>query len=62
MEVKLIKDNEDGSGDFQFDLTQEEIHFLVRWALTEILKRSVQDGKKLSIPSEENQGENNGEV
>lgn len=53
MEVTLIKENKDGSADYNFDMTQEEQALLLRWAIVESLKRSVEEGKKY-VPSETN--------
>jgi len=47
MEVKLIRENEDGSADYSFDMTDEERQALMRWAIIEALKRGVEEGKKL---------------
>jgi len=51
MEVNLIKENEDGSADYTFDLTAEEQGMLIRWAIIESLKRAIEEGKKY-VPSE----------
>lgn len=51
MEVNLIKENEDGSADYTFDLTAEERGFLMRWAIIEALKRAIEEGKQY-VPSE----------
>lgn len=47
MEVKLIRENEDGSADYTFDMTDEERQALMRWAIIEGLKRGIEEGKKL---------------
>lgn len=51
MEVNLLKENEDGSADYSFDLTAEEQGFLMRWAIIEALKRAIEEGKQY-VPSE----------
>ena len=51
MEVKLIKENEDGSADYTFDMSGEEQGILIRWAIIEALKRAIEEGKKY-VPSE----------
>lgn len=51
MEVSLLKENEDGSADYTFDLTAEERGFLMRWAIIEALKRAIEEGKQY-VPSE----------
>ncbi len=47
MEVKLIRENEDGSADYSFDMTDEERQALMRWAIIEALRRGIEEGKKL---------------
>ena len=51
MEVSLLKENEDGSADYTFDLKAEERGFLMRWAIIEALKRAIEEGKQY-VPSE----------
>jgi hypothetical protein len=51
MEVNLIKENEDGSADYAFDLTAEEQGALIRIGIIEALKRAIEEGKKY-VPSE----------
>jgi len=50
MELKLVKENEDGSADFTMNLTFVEVEQLVRVGLIEILKRAVEEGKEY-VPS-----------
>ena len=50
MEVSLLKENEDGSADYTFDLTAEEQGMLIRWAIIEALKRAIEEGKQY-VPS-----------
>lgn len=52
MEVKLIRENEDGSADYSFDMTDEERQALMRWAIIEALKRGIEEGKKLAVKGE----------
>ncbi len=59
MQVNQIKENPDGSADFSFDLTGEEMELLVRWAIIEALKRAVEEGKKY-VPSETGVGDSGG--
>lgn len=56
MEVKLIRENEDGSADYTFEMTDEERQSLMRWAIIEALKRGIEEGKKLQVkePNESN--------
>lgn len=51
MEVNLIRENEDGSADYTFDLTAEEQASLMRFAIIEALKRAIEEGKQY-VPSE----------
>lgn len=51
MEINLLKENEDGSADYAFDLTAEEQGALIRWAIIEALKRAIEEGKQY-VPSE----------
>ena len=46
MEVNLLKENEDGSADYSFDLSAEEQDDLIRWAILEALKRAIEESKK----------------
>lgn len=50
MEVSLLKENEDGSADYTFDLTAEEQASLMRFAIIEALKRAIEEGKQY-VPS-----------
>lgn len=52
MDVKLIRENEDGSADYTFDMTDEERQALMRWAIIEALKRGIEEGKKLAVKGE----------
>lgn len=44
MEVKLIKENEDGSSDFSLDMSQEEKESLIRFAIITALKNAINEG------------------
>lgn len=59
MEVNLIKENEDGSADYTFDMSAEEQGMLIRWAIIEALKRAIEEGKKY-VPSETGVGDSGG--
>jgi hypothetical protein len=59
MEVNLIKENEDGSADYSFDLTAEEQGALIRFAIIESLKRVIEEGNKY-VPSEIDLGDTGG--
>ena len=46
MELTLMKENEDGSADFDLTLTCIEVQQIVRFGLIEMLTRAVEEGKK----------------
>lgn len=46
MDVKLIKENEDGSADFHVNMSEAEQEDLIRFAFIEMLKRGIEEGKK----------------
>ena len=58
MELVLTKEHEDGSADFDLQLTCIEVQQIVRVGLIEVLKRTIEEGKKYdpSQPSVGNTG------
>lgn len=46
MQVHLIRENEDGSADFSFDLTSEERQSLLLYGIMQALKVAVEEGIK----------------
>ena len=46
MELKLIKENEDGSADYAFDLSKEEQTNIIRWAIMQAIMKAVEEGNK----------------
>ena len=46
MEVELVKENEDGSADYQVHMSNEEQAQLFRFAFIEMLQRGIEEGKK----------------
>jgi hypothetical protein len=48
MEVRVVKDNEDGSCDVVFDLTTEDQAALIRYGILEALKVAIREGEKLN--------------
>jgi hypothetical protein len=50
MDLKLTKENEDGSADFDMKLTHIEVQQLVRVGLIEVLTRAVKEGEKYEPP------------
>jgi len=52
VEVTLIKENEDGSADYSFNLTAEEAQSLLRYGILEALKAGLREGDKLKVEGE----------
>ncbi len=46
MEVKLIRDNPDGSADYSFDMTEKEKEALLCFAILTGIKNGIEEGKK----------------
>jgi hypothetical protein len=46
MELNLIKENEDGSADYAFDLTKEEQNNIIRWAIMQAIMKAAEEGIK----------------
>ena len=57
MELTLTKENEDGSADYNINLTSEEQAQVFRFGLIEMLKRVVEEGKKYVPASESSVGD-----
>lgn len=55
MEIRLIREHEDGSADYTFDMTEDERQALMRFAIIESLKRGIEEGKKLAIREDSTQ-------
>ena len=53
MEVTFIKDNDDGSTSFSFDLTSEEAESLLRCGILEAIKAGIREGDKLKVGGED---------
>jgi hypothetical protein len=53
MNVEFIKDNEDGSASYSFDLTREEVESLIRFGILEALKAAVREGDTLKVEGED---------
>lgn len=49
MQVDLIKEHEDGSATFQFDLTNEEAKALLTYGILEAIKAGLRMGEKLTV-------------
>jgi len=56
MEVNLLKENEDGSADYTFTISEKDKNDIVRWALVQALVEMVEKGK-LYDPGELNVGD-----
>ena len=54
MQVTLIKENDDGSANYSFDLTREEEESLIRYGLLASLKEAIRLGDELKVVEEEN--------
>lgn len=52
MQVTLIRENEDGSADYQFDLTNEERESLLSFGILEAIKAGIREGEKLTVEGE----------
>lgn len=53
MNVKLIRENEDGSASYSFDLTEEEAASLLRHGILEALKAGIREGDLLKVEGED---------
>jgi hypothetical protein len=49
MNVEFIKENEDGSLSYTFDLTTEEAESLLRLGILEAIKAGIREGDKLKV-------------
>jgi hypothetical protein len=53
MIVEFLKENEDGSLSYTFDLTREETESLIRFGILEALKAGIREGDKLKVEGED---------
>lgn len=53
MNVEMIKENEDGSASYSFDLTSAEVESLIRFGILEALKAAVREGDTLKVDGNE---------
>ena len=53
MNVEMIKENEDGSASYSFDMTREETEALIRFGILEALKAAIREGDKLKVDGNE---------
>ena len=56
MEVKLIRENPDGSADYSFDMTDKEKEALLCLGILTGIKRGIEEGKKY-MTGEQTDGE-----
>jgi hypothetical protein len=57
MNVEFIKENEDGSASYNFDLTEEEAASLLRLGILEALKAGIRAGDTLKVEGKDLPGE-----
>jgi hypothetical protein len=50
--VNLIKEHEDGSASYQFDLTSEESQALLTFGILEAIKAGIREGDRLTVDDE----------
>ena len=53
MKVELIKENEDGTSSYSFDLTDEEAESLLRHGILEAIKAGIREGDLLKVEGED---------
>lgn len=51
MDVELIRENEDGSADYNVNMSHTEQAQLFRFAFIEMLKRGIEEGKQYEPPN-----------
>ena len=59
MNVELVKEYEDGSATYTFDMSDEERDSLMRFAIIEALKKGIEEGMKYT-PLESEDESNDG--
>ena len=50
MDVELVRENEDGSADYNVNMSHIEQAQLFRFAFIEMLKRGIEEGKQYEPP------------
>ena len=53
MNVNLIKEHEDGSASYQFDLTAEEAQSLLSFGILEAFKSMIREGERLTVEGDD---------
>ncbi len=56
MEVKLIRDNPDGSADYSFDMTDKEKEALLCLGILTGIKRGIEEGKLYMTEEQQQDG------
>jgi hypothetical protein len=51
--VQLIKEHEDGSATFQFDLTKDEANALLTYGILEAIKAGIREGDRLTVEGDD---------
>jgi hypothetical protein len=53
MQVEFIKENEDGTASYSFDLTEAEASSLLRYGILEAIKAGIREGDLLKVEGED---------
>jgi hypothetical protein len=53
MNVEFIKENEDGTASYSFDLTEAEAASLLRYGILEAIKAGIREGDLLKVEGED---------
>lgn len=53
MNVQQIKEHEDGSATFQFDLTKDEANALLTYGILEAIKAGLREGERLTVEGDD---------
>ena len=53
MQVTMLKENDDGSANFLFDLNPSEAEELLKFGILEALKAAIREGEKLTVNGED---------
>jgi len=53
MNVNLIKEHEDGSASYQFDLTADEAQSLLTFGILEAIKAGIREGERLTVEGDD---------
>lgn len=55
MDILLVKEHEDGSATYTFNMTDQERDSLMRFAIIEALKKGIEEGNKYTPPESEDE-------